>query len=397
MKSSDIKRVVFFGTYDAWRPRLRLLQAGLAEILPAAKIIECHFPLWNGVEDKSQLKIFGILIRLCAMVVIHPVLIIRYLFLPRHEIVVIPYMGLFDVVALSLFARLRGVQLVWDIALSIYDTVVYDRKLMKASSPAAKVLYGLEWLATRLAHRIFLDTATHARYFEELYNLKPGSVGSVFVGAENIFLNDSLARPSIDRSTGRTNDRPFEILFYGQCIPLHGIETIVRAAELTERERKPFHWTIIGTGQEAAFIDALIKKLDLNSIGRIPSVPYHDLPSRLNRADICLGIFGTTAKATRVIPNKVFQILMAGKPLITADTPAIRELINRPCATTRLIPPGDAPALAHAVVQWYTMYPASASDDCARLCIGAKEVGSQLLEFFNLITESVACNTGCIQ
>jgi glycosyltransferase involved in cell wall biosynthesis len=51
-----------------------------------------------------------------------------------------------------------------------------------------------------------------------------------------------------------------------------------------------------------------------------------------------------------VIPNKVFQILAAGRPLITADTPAIRELLDSNDAVC-LIPAGDAIALKDAVLR----------------------------------------------
>ena len=46
------------------------------------------------------------------------------------------------------------------------------------------------------------------------------------------------------------------------------------------------------------------------------------------RADVCLGILGTSEKAGRLIPNKLFQALLAGMPLITRNSPAMRELVK---------------------------------------------------------------------
>jgi glycosyltransferase involved in cell wall biosynthesis len=61
---------------------------------------------------------------------------------------------------------------------------------------------------------------------------------------------------------------------------------------------------------------------------------------------LCLGIFGTTAKAARVVPHKVFQCLAVGRAVLTADTPAIRSAFDGEVAT---VPAGDAPALAIAI------------------------------------------------
>jgi glycosyltransferase involved in cell wall biosynthesis len=77
-------------------------------------------------------------------------------------------------------------------------------------------------------------------------------------------------------------------------------------------------------------------------------VDYEQLPEELGRAGCALGIFGTAGKAQRVIPNKAFQALACGTPLVTADTPAARELLTDG-ESALLVPPGDAEALSGAV------------------------------------------------
>jgi glycosyltransferase involved in cell wall biosynthesis len=70
------------------------------------------------------------------------------------------------------------------------------------------------------------------------------------------------------------------------------------------------------------------------------------LPAVVAAHDVCLGIFGTTPKAGRVVPNKLFQGAAAGCALVTSDTPPQRRLLG---AAARYVPAGDAPGLAAAL------------------------------------------------
>jgi glycosyltransferase involved in cell wall biosynthesis len=84
-----------------------------------------------------------------------------------------------------------------------------------------------------------------------------------------------------------------------------------------------------------------------------------------------------------VIPNKVFQILATGTPLITRDSPAIRELLSPDTDGVWLIPPADPAALASAVSAFAaaprgTVRPATYSNIMAR--ITPRSVGTKIME-----------------
>ena len=335
----NIMRVVVWGTYDTGKPRVRILLRGLRE--NGVELLECHRELWEGVEDKSQLAgVFTKMRIALRWLVTYPVLIWRYLRLPRHDVVLVGYLGHLDVLLLWPFARLRRVPVVWDAFLSLYDTVVNDRQLVSARNPLAKILFAWEWLACRAADYVLLDTRAHADYFVSTFGIPPERTGNVPVGVEPEIFYPGDRKPE-------NTEGPLVILFYGQCIPLHGISTILQAAQAADD--LPIHWILIGQGQEEQKIREILQGNSPKNIEWIPWVPYDQLVEYIWRSDICLGIFGSSGKAGRVIPNKVFQVIACAKPLITRDSPAIRELLGPDMPGVYLVNPGDAEALLAAV------------------------------------------------
>lgn len=333
----DLRRILFWGTFDLGTPRTRVLRDGLKAL--GYEVTECHVDIWGGQKDKSQLTRGSLARRLLRICLAYPLLIWRYLRAPDHDIVLVPYLGQFDVIVLWLFARLRGKVIVWDMFLSLYDTVVNDRRLAAAGSSKARLLHLVEWLGCRTADLILLDTPTHARYIERLFALRPGKTAAFPVGAEPAAFQ-RLPPP-------QRGDRATRLLFYGQMIPLHGIETILAAA-MSPRGRQR-QWTLIGTGQDIPKVTAALSGSMADHIAWRSWVPYAELTDEIGRADICLGIFGTSEKAASVVPNKVYQTLLSGRSLITRDSPALREVFGTTHPGLHLVAAGSPDALIDAV------------------------------------------------
>jgi glycosyltransferase involved in cell wall biosynthesis len=334
------RTVTFWGAYDTDKPRVRILRDGLVEC--GVDVREIHAPVWEGVRDKSQIRGPGAWLRIAwRLACAYPVLIVRLLRARDRGVVVVPYMGQLDVVVLWPLARMLRLVVALDVFISLYDTVVDDRKMLSPRNPLAWFAKHFECFAITRADLAFLDTAAHARRLEQLFGIAEGRLGDVLVGVEDAAFPPST--PTGDELAGK----PLQVLFYGQLSPLHGVETILEAA----RRLRPneIDLTIIGTGQEDAKVEAMLAANGLPHVRWLKWVPYDELREHIRRSDVALGVFGASAKAASVIPNKVFQIAAVGRHIVTRDGPAIRELFSPDAPGITLVPPGDPDALAQAL------------------------------------------------
>jgi glycosyltransferase involved in cell wall biosynthesis len=215
---------------------------------------------------------------------------------------------------------------------SLTETLVEDRRVFRAGGARAAALARLDRATLRLPDLVLADTRAHAAYLERLGG-PPGRVATWYLGAEPEFLP---AQPASE-----TGNR---VLFYGRFLPLHGLETIVDAAALLGPRADV---VIVGDGPERARMEAHARARRAPVTWR-PPLPLDALPAEMARAAVVLGVFGTGEKAAMVIPNKVYQAAAVGRPLVTRDGPALRELFE-PGTHCLACAPGDPAALAAAV------------------------------------------------
>ncbi|MFY9580694.1 MAG: glycosyltransferase, partial [Gaiellaceae bacterium] len=239
------------------------------------------------------------------------------------DALIVGYPGHFDLPAAKRAAR--GRPILFNPLVSLADTLVDDRARFRSGSPVARLLELVDRRAFGAADLVVADTDAQSRFFAHLTGTP---VEVCFVGAE-----DRLFTPDWKP------DEPFMVLFVGKLIPLQGVDVVLEAARLAPELR----FRVIGSGQ----LDALLDRRPPN-VEHVPWVDYERLPGELHRAACALGIFGTSSKAARVIPNKAFQALACGTPLITADTPAARELLVDG-ESALLVQPGSPSALAEAL------------------------------------------------
>jgi glycosyltransferase involved in cell wall biosynthesis len=311
-------RVLYFGTYERDYPRNAQVISALREA--GVQVVERHAPVWErSRENWSARTGAGVRLMLAEA---------RLWWPPRdaYDVVLVGYPGHFDMPRARRIAGKRP--LVFNPLVSLHDTFVGDRQRYGPRSFAARILAAVDRKALRLADLVVADTSANADFLAEIGEIPRTKLEVCFVGAEDRLFH-----------AGWRPDEPFRCLFVGKLIPLHGLETILEAARLAPE----IGFRLVGSGQLQSLIDGRPDNVEW-----VPWVNYEELPRELWGAGCALGIFGTTDKAQRVIPNKAYQALACGTPLITAGTPAARELLTDG-RDALLVRPGDAPALAAAV------------------------------------------------
>ncbi|WP_225421507.1 glycosyltransferase [Sphingomonas parva] len=303
---------------------------------------EINIAAWRGIEDKAVAGRGRLLRAALTLLAAYPAAMLKLLRAPRGGAVLLPYPGIPDVFFAAIAARLRGRRIVLDAFLPLHDTIVGDRAMLRPRSLPARLIWLAERIGLRLADIILVDTDQHGDFFAVEFGIDRSRFETVLVGAEPLFRAPAGPVPPLPAPAGR----PL-VLFYGQLIPLHGLETILEAARRTVDA--PFHWLLVGRGQQEPLLRAALETKAMPNVSWLPWVDYAALPALIGHADLCLGIFGASAKAGRVIPNKMFQVLSAGKPIVTRASPAVAALAAEFPDTVITVPAADPVALAETV------------------------------------------------
>jgi len=257
----------------------------------------------------------------------------------RVDAVVVGYPGHFLVPAGRLVAAWRRARLVFDPLVSLFDTFADDRALVRRGGVKATAIRAVDEVAFGLPDLVLADTWSHGSYYQEEFGLARGRVAVVPVGA----LPEPRARGSARRLA---SDEPFTVLQYGKWSPLHGADVVLAAAERLRAD--PVRFVLVGEGQLSRPLRATLAARRLTNVRWLGRLPARELRAHTLAADVCLGVFGRSEKAARVIPNKVYDALACGRPVVTADSDGAREWL-RDGESAVLTPAGDAAALADAL------------------------------------------------
>lgn len=328
------RRVLLFGTFDLEQgyPRARSLIQGLesrgVEVLTLRRdLIPTRGRRLELVRNPLRWPAFG-LRTLATRASLMRDLRAR---MAEQEIdaVIVPYPGH---LAVRWARKVFDGPVLLDLFLSLADTIVGDRRMFQSGGRIHRLLRQLDLRACASADAVMLDTPENASFVAELCGLPDERFFFVPIG-------DPDAPASPHPFPMLEPGQPLRAVYIGTGVPLHGVDTVLSAVARTDN----LHLTFIGGTPRDRY--------HARALGPYKTTVIEDwlgsdrIHAVLAGHHVVLGVFGTSAKARRVVPYKLVHALSAGRPGVTAETSSIRTLLEpgQDCYTCQ---PGDAAGLA---------------------------------------------------
>jgi glycosyltransferase involved in cell wall biosynthesis len=336
------KKLLILGVYPESEgyPNIKYRLEDLANV-DCLVVEKIHGPIWQATISNQKRTHF--LKTGFRFVWAHLTVVSQYLQQSNKDRVYIPYPAVFISFLLSLLPkRYQPKRLVLDAFISLYDTLCIDRAYIAPRHILGRLLYRIEQRAYRNCTYVVVDTEQNKQYLSRLFAV----ANEHFVAMPLSTNEQGLLLPTY---VAPAPPKKYQILFIGTLVPLQGIDVILGAIELLLPQNN-LVFKIICNGQLAPPITAIIEANPGNVIWIKAWQSQAQLLDAIQEADICLGIFGTTAKTQRVCPLKIYSYAAGGRAIITAETDWMRtNTCNQKEPPFILIPGGSAEALATAI------------------------------------------------
>ena len=178
------------------------------------------------------------------------------------------------------------------------------------------------------------------RYPKTSVHIVPNSCDLSLFGANSAVPNEGPGGPIT---------RPNLVVYTGTLGTMDDCEQILDAASvLKERGRDDIAFALIGDGSEREALEIRADNAGLEQVSFVGLLPKVDVVGWLRRATCSLVVFKDVPVLATSSPNKLFDALAAGVPVVQNTQGWIRDLLaGHQCGLT--VPAGDQAALANAI------------------------------------------------
>jgi glycosyltransferase involved in cell wall biosynthesis len=203
-----------------------------------------------------------------------------------------------------------------------------------------------EWLESFLYRHANLVIVNSPGYIQHVKHRGAQKVELVPNGTDTIMFNPRVSGSNF-RKVHQLNSK-FIALYAGA----HGLSNDLGVVLDAARELLPDKRIVIillGDGKDKPDLQQQAIRQGLDNVLFLPPIPKIEMPSAIAAADVCIAILKPLEMYKTTYPNKVFDYMSSGKPVILAIDGVIREVVEQAEAGIA-VTPGDSHALSQAIL-----------------------------------------------
>lgn len=157
------------------------------------------------------------------------------------------------------------------------------------------------------------------------YHVSPGKI-TVVTNTEELDFTRQEEDPQVYDTVGNQ----FVITYSGNIGPHRGVDTVIEAMQYLRDY--PIILVVIGSGRNVVMqtLKELTRKLNVSTkvhfLGRQPFSKFY---SYMKFADINVIPHKSNGHTDNTVPHKLFQAMMAGKPVLVSSSPPLRRIISQ--------------------------------------------------------------------
>lgn len=141
-------------------------------------------------------------------------------------------------------------------------------------------------------------------------------------------------------------DHSFVVLYAGAHGASNDLNMVLDAA--LQVSDPDIQIMLLGDGKEKTALQRKAARMELKNVKFLPSIPKSEMPAVLAGTDACLAVLKPLEEYKTTYPNKVFDYMAAGRPVILAIDGVIREVVEA-AGCGLFVQPGNPAGLAEAI------------------------------------------------
>jgi glycosyltransferase involved in cell wall biosynthesis len=161
------------------------------------------------------------------------------------------------------------------------------------------------------------------------------------------------------------------LLWVGRMVPVKGLDVLLEASQIIQERGVDYHLYLLGDGPLRSTLVAQCRALNLTkNVTFVGPVEHERLPDWYRGANLTV-----LSSHSEGVPNVLLESLASGTPFVATRVGGIAEIAQG--QPTRLVPPGNSPALAEAIMEalqapptstevWFQ--PCSCQESAAAVC-----------------------------